>query len=161
MPKAVFIGRMNPPTVGHIRGIQYCEKQLGMDVVVGVSDRKEPEQDFKNPFTWLERVRMLGKAMPNNRITKVSGFHVDELMERYPDAVICVGEDQRPVMENMQKYVQFPYYIIPRGDGDASSTKVKEAVLENDRDTFIKMMPDTLYDEFNFIKERINELTSG
>ena len=70
MKSAVFtFGRFNPPTIGHEKLIQACEKEArktNADVFIFASHKEDKKKD---PLSWKDKVMFMKKAFPKYRKT--------------------------------------------------------------------------------------------
>lgn len=57
--RAVYLGRFNPPHLGHIKAIEHILSQPDVDEVIILIGSGEKAYSVKNPFTGGERVEMM------------------------------------------------------------------------------------------------------
>ena len=72
----VFIGRMNPPHIGHFEVIEKAKK-LADKVIVLVGSSNQP-RTIKNPFTFDERKEMINAVEPDVTVMPLRDFKPDD-----------------------------------------------------------------------------------
>jgi len=110
---AVFIGRMQPLHNGHVQNIKNA-LEIADNALVIVGSANQPRTP-KNPFTVVERTRMIKSVFPENRV------HVEGVEDYYPDA-LWLKNVQTAVHKN----------LISSGIDDFAEAKI--AILGHDKD---------------------------
>lgn len=177
----IFVGRFQPFTLGHIKVAEELKKKNGLNTVMFlVKSKNKSKDDFqKRPFDLDIQSKMLDKITNEYKI--ISDYFVintaaidvifNELRSKgYEPVLWGTGTDRLKSYsyqvdnENYRKDLncldEFSLYEIQRGDEDVSATKVRNAIKEDDFDTFKSIMPKSLhsmYDEFKEILQNIKE----
>lgn len=174
----ICLGRFQPYTLGHYKMIEYGFKENGLTTVILMIHNKK--MDAKHPFTdelIQKEMELIKKSCPNIEDT----IYVDnadlvkfgqKLQEKEYEAQLWITGSDR--LDSYKKMAENPKYQeqgcypstfttleVPRSDEDISATKVREAIKNNDIDTFKKMMPkgsEKLFEEF---KEQLSNIKEG
>ncbi len=147
--KVVFTcGRMNPPTIGHLRLVRaVCEEanRVGSDAAVFTTKSHDGE---RNPLEAETKKTFAERAfgMPV-RLTTTPYTALEELVESGArEITFMVGEDRlnqfRPMVAYATKIgADLTLKAISRDAEDASATRARQAVLENDETAFARLTP--------------------
>lgn len=141
--KVVFsCGRVNPPTLGHLKIVETM-KRLGnarLFLTKSVGDR--------NPLSPEIKLEMVKRAFDCSvKLTTSPYSALEELKEEGAKEVIFViGEDRAKQFSPMEKYakeldIDFRLEILPRTDDDVSASQAREAVLKEDFEAFKSLVP--------------------
>jgi hypothetical protein len=147
--KVVFTcGRMNPPNLGHaglIRALQTEAEKSGSTAVVFATRTQDGERNPLEPEakkTFVERA--FGIPV---RLTKSPYSALEELVgEGATEITFVVGEDRYEKFQPMVAYAtkigaKVDLRSNPRDADAPSSTRARQAVLENDMLTFRSLVP--------------------
>lgn len=174
----LFLGRFQPFTKGHQSVLEKLYKENDYPTVVACISNKK--YDKKHPFSDKLIAKefdlcLKGKPFFDKQIY-VSSAAIDKVGEElsklgYKAHLWGCGSDRASAFEKMastEKYVKdfpddFKVFVVDRDEASSeldgiSATKVREALLQNDKDEFKRMMPDKsekLYDEF---KEELSSI---
>jgi cytidyltransferase-like protein len=173
----MVMGRFQPFTNGHVKMIQEVYKQNNLPVCVCVVSNTK--FDTKHPFSdelMMKEFDLCLKPMKEFLdviILKGGDFGrwFDEMKKRgYQPQLWGCGSDRlasytkfatNPKYHTMFDLPEdFNTYEIKRTDDDVSATKVREALRNEDKTTFEKMMPkgsEKLFNEFRDALTQINE----
>ena len=177
---AIFVGRMQPLTIAHYNIINDARKKYNELFVVIVAGKSKKN----NPFTFKQRVELVHKAfegkIPMSHIIKApTGFtpnilmHLQKYISRHAHKrlfILFAGEDRAEEYRNqIKKYykgdAQVELHIIPRDDDSVSATKVRKALVDGDIENYKRLMPRTLWGEYEKLKKIIasigNQLTDN
>lgn len=173
----ICLGRFMPFTKGHYKMIEYGLKHNGLPTVIFMISNKK--MDKKHPFSdelIQKEMDMLKKSLKGIENTVyVSSADIVKLGQwcyenDYEPQFWVTGSDRLAAYKRQAenpKYQDlghlpssFTTLEVPRTDEDISATKVREAIMDNDLDTFKKMMPkgtEKLFDEFKEALSRVKE----
>ena len=180
----IVIGRFQPVTKGHYSCVEAAWKEKGIPTVICMIDVPENKVDERHPFPTtmlVDLYRDLFKKDPkiadvvmvkNADIVKIA----EELKkEGYEIASWTCGTDRIDSYTKMSdKYKDqagladdFEMIEVKRGDEDISATKVRQALLDDDRTTFLKMVPTVSlssrlkHDLFTELQEQIRKVVKS
>ena len=171
----MFVGRFQPFTLGHAKVLETIHKQNGYPVVVFLVKAAKAQKDdaAKRPFdteTQIEMFMQVQKQYPFLKeifVIPTAGIDVmfNEMRPKYEPVLWGTGTDRFKTygyQVNNDKYrdelgvlPEFGLFEIKRDDDDISATKVREALLANDKKTFDKMTPKALGPLFNELKQKL------
>lgn len=173
----ICLGRFMPFTKGHYKMIEYGLKQNGLPTIVFMISNKK--MDKKHPFSdelMQKEMDMLKKSLEGIENTVyVSSADIVKLGQwcyenNYEPQFWITGSDrlaaykrqaENPKYQDLGHFPSsFTTLEVPRTDEDISATKVREAIMNDDLDTFKKMMPngtEKLFDEFKEALSQVKE----
>ena len=173
----ICLGRFMPFTKGHYKMIEYGLKQNGLPTVIFMISNKK--MDKKHPFSdelMKKEMDMLKKSLEGIENTVyVSSADIVKLGQwcyenNYEPQFWITGSDrlaaykrqaENPKYQDLGHFPSsFTTLEVPRTDEDISATKVREAIMNDDLDTFKKMMPngtEKLFDEFKEALSQVKE----
>lgn len=96
---SVYIGRFQPPHVGHISTLAYALEIS--DVAIVVLGSSNSSRDVKNPFTDAERVKMLRSCFSKEENDRLVICFVED---RYYQNAHWVSDVQQKVMDEIAKF---------------------------------------------------------
>ena len=96
---AAYIGRFQPPHVGHISTIKYCLNVA--DIAIIILGSSNASRDVKNPFSDVERVKMLRNCFSDEENGRIVISFVED---RYYQNVHWVNAVQQAVMSETLKF---------------------------------------------------------
>ena len=171
----ICLGRFMPFTKGHYKMIEYGLKQNGLPTVVFMISNKK--MDKKHPFSdelMQKEMDMLKKSLEGIENTVyVSSADIVKLGQwcyenNYEPQFWITGSDrlaaykrqaENPKYQDLGHFPSsFTTLEVPRTDEDISATKVREAIMNDDLDTFKKMMPNGTEKLFNEFKEALSQV---
>lgn len=146
-------GRMQPPTLAHKHLIQALACNLTSDVVIGLSRKSNHSKD--NPLNFEERKSILTTHLENIDIISAVSLYdfICKLnqMKKYDSMVFFCGEDRYEEYKvKIATFMRFlnnikDFHVVNINDTtlvpdisrkDISSTKLRDAVINNDYKTF-------------------------
>lgn len=173
----ICLGRFMPFTNGHYKMIEYGLKHNGLPTVIFMISNKK--MDKKHPFSdelIQKEMDILKKSLKGIENTVyVSSADIVKLGQwcyenNYEPQLWITGSDrlaaykrqaENPKYQDLGHFPSsFTTLEVPRTDEDISATKVREAIMNDDLDTFKKMMPEgteKLFDEFKEALSQVKE----
>ena len=166
----IIIGRFQPFTLGHLKCAQEAQRRLGVKSVLLVINTIK--QDARHPFLTKQIEKILDKmckeepALTGYVLVKNADIvkNVEILREAgYEPVSWTCGTDRYAQYETMvKKYGKdidlddnFEVIEVKRGDEDISATAVRQALRDNDEDTYIGLVPNTWRRQFVFLRDII------
>ena len=163
----IIIGRFQPITKGHMKCIEMAYNKLHIPTVIVVVEAKK--QDSRHPFVTYEIVDMYKKMFKNNPkiidvVTAKNANIVDIGKILYDMGYIikswvCGTDRYNDYLKMVVKYRDeamlddnFELIEINRTDEDISATKLREAIINEDYDTFVRLFPDVQSPKIYFNK---------
>lgn len=166
----IIIGRFQPFTLGHLKCAQEAQRRLGVKSVLLVINTVK--QDARHPFLTKQIEKILDKMCKDE--PTLTGYvlvknadivkNVEILREAgYEPVSWTCGTDRYAQYETMvKKYGKdinlddnFEVIEVKRGDEDISATAVRQALRNNDEDTYIGLVPNTWRRQFAFLRDII------
>lgn len=166
----IIIGRFQPFTLGHLKCAQEAQRRLGIKSVLLVINTVK--QDARHPFLTKQIEKILDKMCKEE--PTLTGYvlvknadivkNVEILREAgYEPVSWTCGTDRYAQYETMvKKYGKdidlddnFEVIEVKRGDEDISATAVRQALRDNDEDTYIGLVPNTWRRQFVFLRDII------
>lgn len=169
----MVLGRFQPITSGHMKIVDELFKQNALPTVFCLVSNKK--FDNKHPFSdeliskELEIIEKNYPAIAGRIYVKSANIEwalQDLHKEGFEPLLWGCGTDRYEAYKKQaDKYAprndalpEFDVYEVKRGDEDISATKVREAIKNDDIETYKKMMPkgtDKIFDEF---KDQLNNI---
>lgn len=154
----ITIGRFQPFTNGHMKCIERAWKELGIPTIVCMINVKDEKVDEKHPFPTSLILPLYNDAFKKEEkiekfvlVTNADIVKIGEMLyqEGYEIASWSCGTDRIDSYTKMAtKYAEqahlsddFQMLEIKRSDEDISATKVRQALLDDDKKFFDKMTP--------------------
>jgi len=160
---AFTFGRFNPPTTGHEKLLDATRK-VNSNYRVYASQSQDPK---KNPLDFKNKVSVMKSMFPThsrsistNKVTTAIDVMVNLYKEKYTDVTMVVGSDRVSEFEKLLnayngKKARHGYYkfnsirVVSAGERDPdaegvsgmSASKMRQAVQDNDYDSFSKGLP--------------------
>lgn len=168
----IIVGRFQPFTEGHKKCADYVYDKTGVPTVLCVIDTKKV--DDKHPFLTKDIEGMFDDIVKNDpniigwvRVKNADIVANTEILKAnnfIPVSWAC-GTDRFQSYDRMARnYSQmaglsedFKAIEIKRGDDDISATRVREALLSDDRKEYEASMPKYLYGYYEVLKELISQ----
>lgn len=171
----ICLGRFMPFTKGHYKMIEYGLKHNGLPTVIFMISNKK--MDKKHPFSdelIHKEMDMLKKSLKGIENTVyVSSADIVKLGQwcyenNYEPQFWITGSDrlaaykrqaENPKYQDLGHFPSsFTTLEVPRTDEDISATKVREAIMNDDLDTYKKMMPEGTEKLFDDFKEALSQV---
>ena len=154
----ITIGRFQPFTTGHMKCVERAWKELGIPTIVCMINVKDEKVDEKHPFPTSLILPLYNDAFKKEEkiekfvlVSNADIVKIGEMLykEGYEIASWSCGTDRIDSYTKMAtKYAEqahlsddFQMLEIKRSDEDISATKVRQALLDNDKKFFDKMTP--------------------
>lgn len=173
----MFVGRFQPFTLGHAKVLETIHKQNNLPVVVFLVKAAKAQKDdaVKRPYdtdTQIEMFNAVKKQYPFLKeifVIPTAGIDVmfNQMRPKYEPVLWGTGTDRFKTygyQVNNDKYrdelgvlPEFGLYEIQRGDDDISATKVREALLDDDKKAYEKMVPKALHSMFGELKSKLEK----
>jgi hypothetical protein len=178
----ILVVRFQPFTKGHYKCVEEAWKLKKIPTVICMIDTPESKVDKRHPFTSKMLIELYKELFESDEkiadIVTVKNANIVANAETlkglgYEIASWTCGTDRFDGYDKMAtKYGEmiglpddYETIEVKRGDDDISATKVREALLKDDRDEFDKLIPngslfdtDMLYQE---LKIQINKVYSA
>lgn len=171
----ICLGRFMPFTKGHYKMIEYGLKHNGLPTVIFMISNKK--MDNKHPFSdelIQKEMDMLKKSLKGIENTVyVSSADIVKLGQwcyenNYEPQLWITGSDrlaaykrqaENPKYQDLGHFPSsFTTLEVPRTNEDISATKVREAIMNDDLDTYKKMMPEGTEKLFDDFKEALSQI---
>lgn len=160
----VFSGRFQPPTAGHLKAIKAAYKKYHLPVIIVMIKGGKSNVQFDNKIQEALFKKML-KGIPYQIVELSNGFvgeWIDWLRNKNmePKALFC-GSDRKKTYEGqINRYkekmnLDIKVEEIVRSGEDISATKVRQALADDDFDTFKKMMDKSVWKDFDTLKKYV------
>ena len=165
----LFLGRVQPPTKAH------CDIIAGMKnpVVVLVRATKSPDR-LRNPFPYDYQRNLLLKVDPKIKVREwVNGYVPDIIQSLKSEGLnvtaVYAGSDRiheyarmiNQANQTLSEPIFCHLYEVKRTGEDVCATRVRTALKNNDLESYRKMMPKQLHDEFDRMKTMMSEDGEG
>lgn len=154
----ITIGRFQPFTTGHMKCVERAWNDLGIPTIVCMINVKDEKVDEKHPFPTSLILPLYNDAFKKEEkiekfvlVSNADIVKIGEMLykEGYEIASWSCGTDRIDSYTKMAtKYAEqahlsddFQMLEIKRSDEDISATKVRQALLDNDKKFFDKMTP--------------------
>lgn len=150
----IAVGRFNPPTRGHsilVEQLQSSARSLQAHPhVLVVEGAKSQNDTHRNPLSGIQRVDILQQWFPQVQVSLVSSAYnaMDWVRENHFQLAAWVaGSDRATKFEALMRHAgETQAHVVPvdRIAGDApgvSATLARQAVMENNWQQFVRMMP--------------------
>lgn len=155
----IFSGRFQPPTKAHAHIIEIMSKENYKNIIFLVKGKKTSKDKERNPFDEEIQIKLLKSICPHNVEVKVisTGFFIKELNEMEESSfILYTGSDR------FDSYNKYPEYMeegkvlevkkISREDADISASKVRKALINNNKSSFESLTDDRNYNMFEKLK---------
>ena len=164
----LFLGRMQPPHLGHKKNIDRMKNPI-IGVVRGEKSSQDKE---RNPIPLAYQLELIKKFAPNAKIKVFADgflpFIISDMRGEGLEIVkIFAGTDRiktyeqtvnvfnKKIPEDRQMDIEF--VEIERSDADISATKIRSALKAGDRQTYENSVPKELWNEFEKLSKIVNE----
>lgn len=165
--KAFFaFGRMNPPTVGHLRVIEKLREQAKQEGAVVRVYLSKTHDKVRNPLTPDQKLAFIKRLFPevDVRLSQTVFTAALEMAEEGIDnGVLIVGEDRLSQFSKiLSAYsgtevlgLKADVLAISRDESEASATQARKAALDGDLTTFRVLCPTNDPDLSNELYEAV------
>lgn len=158
----VFSGRFQPCTKKHVQIIEQMSRENDSAIVFLVKGKETSKDKELNPFNEEMQIKMLNKILPNNAeiIVIDTGFFPEELNEMTNNKfVVYSGSDRVKSYEKYNDYMnegkELSCKEIDRSEDDISATRVREALINDDEDSFKELTDKRIHGMYKELKESI------
>lgn len=151
----IMVGRFQPITNGHLKCINEIRKKTGRPVVLCMINTPPNKLDEKHPFPSDFLIKYY-KKLPIKEIRLVKNADIVKIsqeLEGYQISGWVCGSDRidsyRKMAEKYKKEAglsdDFEMIEIPRTEDDESASKLRQMILNDDYEGFLKMSPIKTY----------------
>jgi len=172
----IIVGRFQPFTLGHAKVFKQIHDQNGLPVVVFTVRGKKPDPE-KSPFSEELQQAMFAKMQREYPFLEAMyvapSAAIDTLYSMlrpaYEPILWGYGTDRKKqydFMINKPEYREqlgadpsFSGYEIKRADEDVSASKVREAIMLDDKKTFEKMTPKSIHDMWETLQDVLSPVS--
>ena len=154
----VMIGRFQPFTNGHLKCVEEAWTKKGVPTVICMVNTKDEKVDDRKPFPSSILLPLYEEAFSKDKriakivlVTNADIVKIGEVLkdDGYEICSWTCGTDRYDSYSKMaEKYGDkagltddFKMIEVKRSDDDISATKVRQALLDNDKKTFDKLTP--------------------
>lgn len=161
---SAFIGRLQPVHLGHIKIIQGMKNPI----VILVKGKASSADKKRNPLSAQDQIFLLRKVFPNLRVVIAQNGYLPDIFADLRESAnieitdLYAGEDR---IRDYQRMIERINTQLPsnkqfgvrfhKTKRFASATAVRKAIREDDYETFKKLMPEQLYDYYDWLKGKI------
>lgn len=161
----LFIGRFQPPHIGHMAII----KKMKNPVVALVKGAKSSKDTTRNPLDGDTQVRLLKKAMPGVTVMVVASGYIPDILntirkEGMEVTAMYAGEDRFSMyssqIEKFNERVEDDQKMevqMKKTPRVTSATDVRNSIKDDDYETFKKLMPKALHGEWDMLRKKITQ----
>lgn len=172
----VTVGRFQPFTLGHMKMVEAGLEENGLPtVILRIPNTKNDEKHpFSDSLIKKEIEILMGRDtsivghfyIKNADIAKIAevchenGFEPVMWLcgsDRFPNYSKQADTEKYKVANNM--LMEFRAFEVQRTDDDTSATKVRQAIIDNDFETYLSMMPvkeKAIWEEFKKEISQVN-----
>jgi len=150
---ALFMGRFSPPTKAHMKIIDDASKKYD---TVTLNIVKSGKVNSENPFPLELQISMWQNVFPNLEIQLSKTGYLPAIIEEAVNniRVVLAGSDRKASYEKqLEKMPEVHVEEIPRTGEDISASKVRQALIDDDVETFKQMMHPGTYEFYNELKQ--------
>jgi nicotinamide mononucleotide adenylyltransferase len=151
----IFIGRFQPFHLGHAKILD----MMNNPVILLVKGGKSSQDKNRNPLSQKDQIRLIKKYSPKAKIVETKNGYIPDIVEQLKEMNIEVdtlmaGDDriESYKKQNERAGIKINYKLTPRV---TSATKVRNAIREDDHETFKKIMPKKLHKEWDNLRKLI------
>lgn len=154
----LIIGRMQPPTLAHIKMIDRACSYNDF-VVVSLTSGSVKEKE-RSPYSFEERKELIMKSIRHTNLEIInvnSGniFYIQEKSKRNINKVYCGADREESYGSQLTQNPEIKLSILPRFAESLSATKVREAIKQKDLFYLYESTTDPVY-EFLVEKHHLN-----
>ena len=160
----IFIGRMQGLTLGHTKVIDIMARTHPHSYVVLVKGEKSSGNKTLNPLPYEIQEKMIKKVLPDNvELITAKSANLEDILPGMDGKSFAVyaGPDRLQAYRKYATYVLKQGYnvkvidtgqMIPRDDA-ISGTKLRQALKNDDIESFKKIAPKEIWDMFDELRE--------
>lgn len=181
----ILVGRFQPFTKGHLKCAEQASAKTGLPTVVCVVDRDESKISNDNPFPVKPLVNKYNKLLKSNNIEEFIAIplnYIGSIAEALKEkgyevgAWVCGSDRAESYKGQVNRYMNsdgydnaplsddFKVIEIDRdlnAEDNVSATKVRECLLNNNKEGFVNLVPKKLaplYDEWKEQVQKVSQL---
>lgn len=167
----IIIGRFQPITTGHLKCIEMAKRQTGCSTILCIIDTPDSKVDARHPFPTSRLISIYKDIFTGGNILDIIPVKnadivkISETLGSYGYEIRSwsCGTDRIEAYSKMStRYAtqanlpkNFEMIEIKRGDEDESATKLRKALIDNDKSTFDKLSPITDNHYYQILHEQI------
>lgn len=174
-PVNIFVGRFQPFTLGHVKVFEQMYKKNGLPIVVFLVRSKKPDPK-KTPFSEDIQQAMFAKMIKQYPFLEasyvISSAAIDTIFSTarptYEPIIWGFGTDRKKSYEymiNKPDYreqlgvnPEFSGLEIKRNDNNISASKVRQAINNDDENTFKKMTPKSIHSFYKTLQTELQPI---
>lgn len=152
----IIIGRFQPFTKGHYKCVEEAWRVKNLPTIICMIDTPESKLDEKHPFTSEMLIDLYGDMFEKDKLIEkivlIKSADIVKIAEvigdKYQVAALTCGTDRVEDYSRFAKYKEqahladdFEIIEVKRSDEDVSATKARQALLDDDRMGFLKLIP--------------------
>ena len=159
---AYFQGRLQPPTKAHVQIIENALSRFD-GVVIALAKGKKSDRTYlkDNPFSEELQQKILNDIFGNKvQIERVGSGFIPRILQGLDQNVnyVIAGEDRYDDYVVQLKHTSGIQVVkIPRTVEDVSATKLRQALLEDDKEEFAKNADTRMVPYYNELRKEILE----
>jgi len=160
-PVELFLGRLQPPHLGHLKII----KAMKNPIVVLVKGKLSSADKKRNPLDTKYQTVLLRKMIPGLRVIVATNGYLPEIISSLREATnnevvkVYAGEDRiagykkqlDSINKKLDKNKQFMVDFI-KTKRYTSATQVRDSIKADDEAKFKTMMPKEVWDEWDKLR---------
>lgn len=167
----IIIGRFQPITTGHLKCIEMAKQQTGCPTVLCIIDTPESKVDSRHPFPTSRLISIYKDIFAGGNIINIVPVKnadivkISELLESqgYKIQSWTCGTDRISAYGKMaSRYAvqanlpdDFRMIEVKRSDADESATKLREALIADNKQEFDRLSPHTDNQYYQILREHI------
>lgn len=163
-------GRFQMLHLGHLSLIKEIRRQSVKPIIlVGSSDKM---RTLSNPFSFEERKAMIQKVYPDQEVIPLPDIGVGDVPAwgdylyqtilnhegRLPDLFLSGKENKIDNWFSDDKLKDLAILRIDRGKIDISATKLREYLLEDRKEEWMRFVPKELHSDYNFYRSVLQSI---
>lgn len=165
----IFPGRTQGVTIAHATIIKMMGKNHPKSYICLVKGKESSREKKRNPFPEDLQIEMLKRvAPPNVEIRVVPTGFIPDIIDDLPEErfVVYSGPDRISGYRQQIKYAKEVgkqlkivdvSSMMPIGREEVSATKMRNALLEDDFDTFSKIAPEEIHSMYEKLRDALLE----
>ena len=167
IPAVAFVGRFQPPTAAHAKIIKQMQSySAAKPLLFIVRGEKSGQDKTKNPFSEKTQKDMIEKSTGVKNVIFVPSAFIGELVHQARNRkqeivrLFCGTDRVKGYQSQIDRYkdelnLDMKIEEIKRSEEDISATKVRQAIITNDFDTFKKMTTNLDKKDFERLQKEI------
>lgn len=164
MKIGLYTGRFQPFHLGHMEALKWIMSENDVVYVLVCSKVGESALDDRNPFTYAERVKMIGFGVPEDKLENVFFRHIkdqdndkvwlDVINRQILEKGEMVAYSNNPNTLKAFKDHNFKTKKIPIKHKNLNATLIRKLIIRNDPE-WKKLVPDGTRSIINEIRKTI------